>query len=870
MPMTAAERQRLYRQRLRDQNPQKYEELRLKNLNRIKKKYVKVSKLTENQKLIQRKNWRKLKNNQKKKRDSQEETRKSSKEYQRYYKRLKKENEKQKIIINEQRKKIQALQKKVYRQKILLDCQISAKDSEQSHSSNQERPLTPNSQSNEIIQTMTTLSEQDKNKVKKVILEKYVITEAIKQEYRKNKNIKKVLRNIFTSQIVQKYKMVSNFRRVIGLKSRIRNLSKYVVPKRSSKLVKKIRRFYLRDDVSRASAGKKETKTFKKQKHQKRYLLDTMSNLHKKFKEETGIKASVNTFRRHRPFYVVKPRLSDRETCVCKIHANIEFKFQALQKIKVLDPGLKLMDILQEIVCDIKSKECMYSECNICKMATVTYNFTERKRNDNVTWFEWTTKNVGYQKNKETKMTKKVVIESKTEKLEILLSNFEKELKKFKEHYFNIWYQYNIYRNLKNSLQNIEVMVHCDFSENYSCKFHRQIQAVHFGSQNQISLHTSVMYIKGSKPLSYCTLSDSTDHSPAAIWAHLKPILTDVKTKHPEIDTVHVFSDGPTTQYRQKKNFYLFKLYLEDLNYKKGTWNFSEAYHGKGAADGIGGVIKRLLDAKVSHGIDVLNTSVAYSVLKEDTNVNLYCIKKSDISEIKSRNQTAFESLVPIPDTMKIHQIQAESENCSNEVRYRVLSCFCNSSSLRGFCDCFDTKKHFLIKPRPKKRIRLSSSSDSEGCQPLVLKRKDNLTSFIDTSTAIQKSKYNIPYFFSNKSKIIPSVSGVDIGNSDSDDLEIFNISRVVNKTILPVINKENDNCNKAGFKKRKKNEAPVTILSDVRVNYSIDDLKQMISTKRHNVPSYDLKKDYPEMFEQSATAQKKVKYFFDDSSESE
>lgn len=164
----------------------------------------------------------------------------------------------------------------------------------------------------------------------------------------------------------------------------------------------------------------------------------------------------------------------------------------------------------------------------------------------------------------------------------------------------------------------------------------------------------------------------------------------------------------------------MFKLYLVDLDFKKGTWNSSEAYHGKGAADGIGGVIKCLLEAKVSHGIDVLNTSVAYSVHKEDTNVNLFCVNESDISKIKSRNQTALEALVPIPDTMKIHQIQAESENCSYEVKYRVLSCFCNSSSLRGFCDCFDTRKHFLIKPRPKKRFRLISSFDPEGCQPEV------------------------------------------------------------------------------------------------------------------------------------------------------
>lgn len=61
-----------------------------------------------------------------------------------------------------------------------------------------------------------------------------------------------------------------------------------------------------------------------------------------------------------------------------------------------------------------------------------------------------------------------------------------------------------------------------------------------------------------------------------------------------------------------------------------------------------------------------------------------------------------------------------------------------------------------------------------------------------------------------------------------------------------------------------------MTILSSVRVNYSLADLKQMICTRRQNVPSYDLKKDYPEMLEQPATAPKKKKKFFNTSSESD
>lgn len=63
-----------------------------------------------------------------------------------------------------------------------------------------------------------------------------------------------------------------------------------------------------------------------------------------------------------------------------------------------------------------------------------------------------------------------------------------------------------------------------------------------------------------------------------------------MKNSYPTIDTVHFFSDGPTTQYRQKKNFYLFSQ-IHDYGFIHATWSYFEAAHGKGAADGVGGAI---------------------------------------------------------------------------------------------------------------------------------------------------------------------------------------------------------------------------------------------------------------------------------------
>lgn len=95
-----------------------------------------------------------------------------------------------------------------------------------------------------------------------------------------------------------------------------------------------------------------------------------------------------------------------------------------------------------------------------------------------------------------------------------------------------------------------------------------------------------------------------------------------------------------------------------------------EAAHGKGAADGVGGAIKRLLDQEVSHGNSVIDATSAINILKDITNIQLFYVSDSDIKEKQSQIP---ENLVPIPGTVRIHQIICQK----NKLQYRDLSCFC-------------------------------------------------------------------------------------------------------------------------------------------------------------------------------------------------
>lgn len=59
-----------------------------------------------------------------------------------------------------------------------------------------------------------------------------------------------------------------------------------------------------------------------------------------------------------------------------------------------------------------------------------------------------------------------------------------------------------------------------------------------------------------------------------------------------------------------------FQLYW---GVKVGTWNLYEAGHGKGAADNIGGVLKRIADWLVAQGSDICDASSFYTLVQSET-----------------------------------------------------------------------------------------------------------------------------------------------------------------------------------------------------------------------------------------------------------
>ena len=88
----------------------------------------------------------------------------------------------------------------------------------------------------------------------------------------------------------------------------------------------------------------------------------------------------------------------------------------------------------------------------------------------------------------------------------------------------------------------------------------------------------------------FTAISDHTDHKASAVFASIEPIL--LKYYQANVHHFNIISESPTSQYRNK-NVFWFMCKFYSLKNVSIDWIYLKAGKGKGAADGIGAVVKR-------------------------------------------------------------------------------------------------------------------------------------------------------------------------------------------------------------------------------------------------------------------------------------
>jgi hypothetical protein len=266
-------------------------------------------------------------------------------------------------------------------------------------------PETPRGKTKKLLKLVGT------KQFKKKLLMHVVVSSEIKEKYKSEKTQmqKRRVRMMVANSMSRKYRVRRAIQKEFGFSKNDPNGQRKPYNSKSTKLQRCISNFYLRDDNSSATAGVNQTKTAKSVKMQKRLLLDSLKRLHEKFQAENpSAEVSYTLFCRHRPFWVLPPKESDRETCLCKIHENTQFVVSKLHCLKAIDSS-DPSDLMKKLTCCTKSQACMHGKCPDCKEIFIPVNsatapeandaegfrvfpLNDVDRNSMTTWYKWTTK----------------------------------------------------------------------------------------------------------------------------------------------------------------------------------------------------------------------------------------------------------------------------------------------------------------------------------------------------------------------------------------------------------------------------------------------------------------------------------------------
>lgn len=466
--------------------------------------------------------------------------------------------------------------------------------------------------------------------------------------------------------------------------------------------------------------GKRKFKKINGERVQLHQLNGSLRDLHTKFNSEKSIKVCYTTFCKYCPKHCVAPKLDARDTCACITHLNFEFLIKVLCFKKVISVN-STHQVIKDLVCEKCDVNCFLRICDDCKNKTISFSYINDEVIKYYQWVSHTETRISEKTKKEIKVTitRK---ETFTATLRQVVELFNNKLSFMLTHELRIFNQAKSLKDLKKSVKNEECIIEVDFSENFSCKYGTEVQAVHYGAnRQQITLHTGMFYCS-SFSKGFVTASQSLQHDASAVIAHLFKILDHFLVLLPKVQIIHFKSDGPSAQYKNKFLFFLITQVLTKRypQISKISYNYSESGHGKGPADGIGAAVKRIADDSIKYGSDIPDYDTFLSKVKQGS-------KSIHISSVQTEDIVAVEK--QLPENIKyfvgsrlIYQFTWSKTN-PFQVLFNSLSCFnCPPGE-----KCYHFYKHSLTyasskKKKEKKRKSAVDSSD----QPVIKKRKKN------------------------------------------------------------------------------------------------------------------------------------------------
>ena len=339
--------------------------------------------------------------------------------------------------------------------------------------------------------------------------------------------------------------------------------------------------FYEDDSISRMMPGKADCISIRdsngaKVKKQKRHLVMTLAEAYCCFKADHPDEIGKSKFASSQPKWVFLSSQMPQNVCGCRYHENVFLLLEALhRKYPDIVPLYSKEEFTAKCKCDPNSEACMSDNCDTCSDAKLfDQSFTNQVTEEPVfKWYQWQDEN-GY-------LQKAPKEGSTTDAFDDLAS----QLPKFFWHSFIKDKQAASYGRSKLMAMESEsdmCLLQMDFAENFTCLWQNEIQSAHW-RQRQVSIYTVMVYHR-EHTWSCVIVSDYREHGKCAVSAFTSQVLDVIKTEFPTVKVIDIWSDGPSSQY---KNKYVFVL-LSKLERHHGfeiRWNYFATSHGKGPND---------------------------------------------------------------------------------------------------------------------------------------------------------------------------------------------------------------------------------------------------------------------------------------------
>lgn len=414
----------------------------------------------------------------------------------------------------------------------------------------------------------------------------------------------------------------------------------------------------------------------------RRYLMATLIDLHSKFCTEKFKKIALSTFCKYRPEYCVAPNFNERDTCACPKHTNFQFLIDALSRVKVIKET-STHQFVKNLTCDNITRNCFERTCDDCKTKTIIYNIATHDRPKQIKYKRWI--NIYNEERVSGKTGKPIKVsyvkaEETQDEIGNIVALIKAETNQFLLHEMRIFHHYHETQKIMKKLEDGDeelLQFNMEFSQNYECKYNKEIQAMHYGaSRQQICLHTCCLY---SSEINHgcATASENLSHDACAVIAHVIKALQLYEPHMSLVKHLHFISHGVNSQYKNKSIFYLMTQVLPEFfpAIETITHHYSESNHGKSKADGYGAVIKNKGDRLVAHGTDLPDFKTFLDVLSSELKeMFLAPVTTEEIQKIESilkENQSKVRTFV---GTTRVHQYTWTRSN-PHVVHFNSLSC---------------------------------------------------------------------------------------------------------------------------------------------------------------------------------------------------